>query len=176
MWIYKPTKDNSSRFVLGEKGARPLICFGINSSTAEPDKLDNTLRQVQLTAQSFKYDGWIMLNIYPQRATDPNNMHERIDTSIHKKNLYHIKQIFKSHPTADTWAAWGSLINKRPFLKECLMDIAQITEQFKPNWLNKGALLKEGHPHHPLYLRKDAPFKSFDIRKYLGSLINEIKN
>lgn len=35
-WIYKNTSDNKSRFVLGTKGDKPLICFGINPSTAEP--------------------------------------------------------------------------------------------------------------------------------------------
>jgi len=32
MWIYKNTSDNSARFVLGESGKKPLICFGINAS------------------------------------------------------------------------------------------------------------------------------------------------
>lgn len=35
-----------------------------------------------------------MLNIYPQRATNPNNMHKEIDKKIHKRNLEFIKSLF----------------------------------------------------------------------------------
>lgn len=54
-WIYKHTKDNTSRFVLGEIGAKNLICIGINPSTATPESLDNTLKKVQKFASNKGY-------------------------------------------------------------------------------------------------------------------------
>ena len=42
-WIYINTDDNKYRFVLGTKGEHPLICLGVNPSTATPQKLDTTL-------------------------------------------------------------------------------------------------------------------------------------
>lgn len=74
-WIYKKTTDNSSRFVLGEPGSNSLVCVGVNPSTATPEKLDNTLRTVKKLSAVHGFDGWIMLNLYPQRATNPNDMH-----------------------------------------------------------------------------------------------------
>ncbi len=33
----------------------------------------------------------------------------------------------------------------------------------------------DGHPHHPLYLRKDAEMKEFDIERYLKKMSNIFK-
>ncbi|MBI5150269.1 MAG: DUF1643 domain-containing protein [Candidatus Omnitrophica bacterium] len=115
MWIYKNNEDNSVRFILGEDGKNPLVCFGVNPSTAEPDKLDNTLRSVRNNSLRRNYDGWIMLNLYPQRATNPRGLSLELDKNIHKKNLAHIKDVFCSNPKLTVWAAWGGLIEKRPF-------------------------------------------------------------
>jgi hypothetical protein len=43
-WIYEKAEDDSSRYVLGIKGKKPLVCIGVNPSNAEPEKLENTLK------------------------------------------------------------------------------------------------------------------------------------
>ena len=166
MWLYENTEDNKARFVLGEHGNRPLICFGINPSTAVPERLDRTLTQVQKRAKRTKHDGWIMFNLYPQRATDPNNLHKESVNNIHSKNLKAIKRIFSRYPESTVWAAWGGIIKKRTFLKECLKDIVSIL----PKTVNWVQVADCKHPHHPLYLNKDLEFTSFDINKYLKDL------
>jgi len=45
-WIYIKENDNAARYVLGVQGKSPLIFFGVNPSTAEPNKLDNTVKNV----------------------------------------------------------------------------------------------------------------------------------
>ena len=42
-WIYAPNFYSEYRYILGTRGKNPLICIGINPSTAQPDDLDNTL-------------------------------------------------------------------------------------------------------------------------------------
>jgi hypothetical protein len=49
-WLYENNEDNTVRYILGTKGKKPLLCFGINPSTAEPEKLDNTLKSVERVA------------------------------------------------------------------------------------------------------------------------------
>jgi len=166
MWLYENTKDNKARFVLGEKGERPLICFGVNPSTAIPDKLDRTLTQVQRKSMGIGYDGWIMFNLYPQRATNPKDLHKELVNDIHNKNLKVIKKIFSHYPNSTIWAAWGGIIKKRAFLKDCLKDIVSVMPK-TVNWVHIAA---KKHPHHPLYLKKDSRFISFDINKYLEDL------
>ena len=34
-------------------------------------------------------------------------------------------------------------------------------------WYTAGPLLKSGHPHHPLYLKRDTKLLDFDIEMYL---------
>jgi hypothetical protein len=65
-WIYERSADGSARFVLGTVGVNPLVCFGINPSTAVPNAPDGTVARVS----KFAVDSWTMLNVYPQIATD----------------------------------------------------------------------------------------------------------
>jgi len=113
MWIYKNTKDNKARFILGEEGENLLVCFGVNASTAEPENLDPTLTIVRNRSKENSFSGWVMLNLYPQRATNPSDMHQELDKVIHKKNLDSIKQVFNKRSDVVVWAAWGGLINER---------------------------------------------------------------
>ena len=64
--------DDTARFMLGEVGENPIICFGINPSTANDEKDDPTISKIRKIASENNCDGWIMLNLYPQRATNPN--------------------------------------------------------------------------------------------------------
>ena len=64
--------DDKVRFILGEVGTNTIICFGINPSTANDIKDDPTISKIRKIASENNCDGWIMLNLYPQRATNPN--------------------------------------------------------------------------------------------------------
>ena len=65
------------------------------------------------------------------------------------------------------WAAWGSVIEKRPYLRACLQDFLAIGKDRGASWYCAGAITKKGHPHHPLYLRKDEVLRPFDVESYL---------
>ena len=68
------------------------------------------------------------------------------------------------------WAAWGAIIEKRKYLPECVRDMVRVGQKFGAKWYCAGAITKKGHPHHPLYLRKDEKLKDFPIDAYLASL------
>ena len=165
-WIYARTDDNKARFLLGEKGKKTLICIGINPSTAEPGKLDNTLTTVRRFSRDLGYDSWMMLNVYPQRATDPNALEREMDAEYHAENVQQIASYLRSG-TFDIWAAWGTIIMRRPYLLPCLNDIVAITRRRSVQWYTVGMPTKDGHPHHPLYLRKTLGLQSFNIDRYL---------
>lgn len=165
-WLYERTTDNYARFVLGTIGNNPLICFGINPSTAEPGNLDPTINYVSSIATSNGFDCFVMLNVYPQRATNPNSLHKAFHPELKTENERHIAALISGRELT-IWAAWGSLIKKRQYLGALLQDIVFLPELRNCTRVSRGALTKDGHPHHPLYVKKDCLFESFDIRRYI---------
>lgn len=174
-WLYVPCRYSEYRYILGTRGKNPLICIGINPSTAEPDNLDNTLKSVERIAHHNGYDSFIMFNVYPQRATDPDDMDPEFNAPMHEENMKAFEYILSSYGEGlkpAVWAAWGTIIEKRPYLKDCVKDMITRGERFGAKWYTAGARSKaKGHPHHPLYLKKDSSTDIFeDIISYLDSL------
>ena len=48
--------------------------------------------------------------------------------------------------------------------------MAEIGQQYGARWLCAGQRSVKGHPHHPLYLRKDEKVRPFDVEEYLKCL------
>ena len=166
LWYYEPHVYLPYRYVLGRPGARPLVCIGINPSTAQPGALDPTLKSVERHALANHFDGWIMFNVYPQRATDPNDMDRQFDPDLHAENLRWLDAVLtQTQPTM--WAAWGTLIEKRGYLPGLMQDMVAHTRARQAPWVTFGPRSKKGHPHHPLYLRTDAAPEPFDVEDYL---------
>ena len=169
-WIYAPNFYSEYRYILGTRGKKPLICIGINPSTAKPDDLDNTLKSVERIALGNGFDSFIMFNVYAQRATNPDAMEQQCNVQLHRENLEAFRYVLSISEKPAVWAAWGTIIEKREYLPACLRDMLSAGEAYGAQWYCAGAISKKGHPHHPLYLRKDEKLKSFDIHGYLDRL------
>lgn len=168
-WIYVPDFYSEYRYILGTKGKNPLICIGINPSTAEPDNLDNTLKSVERIALNNNYDSFIMFNVYAQRATNPDDMEKQFNLKLHKENMKAFEYVLELSVKPSIWAAWGNIIEKRSYLFDCVKDMIEIGNKYNAKWYSCGKVSKKGHPHHPLYLSKDLPLDKFDIEKYINS-------
>ena len=169
-WLYAPNLYSEYRYILGTRGKKPLICIGINPSTAQPGDLDNTLKSVQRIALGNGFDSFIMFNVYAQRATDPDAMEKTCNLQLHKENLEAFRYVLSIGENPTVWAAWGTIIEKRDYLKDCLRDMIAAGEEFGASWVCAGKVSKKGHPHHPLYLRKDEVVRPFDVTAYLDNL------
>ncbi len=178
------------RYILGERFnsdiEKSLICIGMNPSMAMPNNLDPTLKRVQKYAkENGEYGSWYMLNVYPQGATNPNNMDmdETYDKGIHLQNIIAIQALLSSIPEADVWCAWGAIINdsKRRFLSDLLFgndeqEIRGILSLFgyKYDFKAYGATRK-GYPKHPLLMSREDKLKRLnDVG--LHTLSNRINN
>ena len=166
-WIYAPNFYSEYRYILGTRGKNPLICIGINPSTAEPDNLDNTLKSVERIALGNGFDSFIMFNVNAQRATDPNSMEKVCNLQLHKENLEAFRYVLSISDKPAVWAAWGAIIEKRDYHADRVRDMVQVGQEYGASWYCAGAITKKGHPHHPLYLRKDEKLKPFDVTGYL---------
>ena len=169
-WIYAPNFYSEYRYILGTRGKNPLICIGINPSTAEPDNLDNTLKSVERIALGNGFESFIMFNVYAQRATAPDDMEKECNLLLHQENLEAFRYVLSISENPAIWAAWGAIIEKRKYLPGCVRDLLEAGREFGASWYCAGAITKKGHPHHPLYLRKDEKLKPFDVSTYLDTL------
>ena len=64
-WLYAPNFYSEYRYILGTRGKNPLICIGINPSTAKPGDLDNTLKY-----HSFSFN-YFFLFLYSSISITP---------------------------------------------------------------------------------------------------------
>ena len=171
-WLYVPNVYAEYRYILGTRGEHPLICIGINPSTAAPDALDNTLKSVERVARFNGFDSFLMFNVYAQRATNPDDMEQTYNPQLHQENLkafdYALSLDRSGAPAV--WAAWGTIIEKRPYLPNCVRDMIQVGKARGAAWYSAGRRSKKGHPHHPLYLSKTSVLEPFDVEGYLDAL------
>ena len=169
-WLYAPNFYSEYRYILGTRGKNPLICVGINPSTAKPDDLDNTLKSVQRIAAGNGFDSFLMFNVYAQRATRPDDMERQCNLRLHEENMKAFGHLLCIGEKPAVWAAWGAIIENRKYLPRCVADMLSISREYDASWFCAGAISKKGHPHHPLYLRKDEKLKPFDTESYLSKL------
>ena len=167
-WLYVPNSYSEYRYILGTRGKNPLICIGINPSTAAPEALDPTLKSVERIAHANGYDSFLMFNVYAQRATRPDDMEKTMNPLLHAENRKAFRYLLSLSATPAVWAAGGNIIEKRDYLTDCMRDFLEDGKSVGAKWYTAGPLLKSGHPHHPLYLRKDTRLLDFDIEAYLN--------
>ena len=175
-WLYVPNVYAEYRYILGTRGEKPLICVGVNPSTAAPNALDNTLKSVERIALGNGYDSFLMFNVYAQRATRPGDMEPAVNPRLHAENMaafrYALSQTRVGRPAV--WAAWGNIIEQRPYLPGCVRDMIAVGAEFDARWFSAGKRSKRGHPHHPLYLRRDSPLDPFDAAAYLSDCLGAL--
>ena len=165
-WLYVPNTYSEYRYILGTRGQKPLICVGINPSTAAPDALDPTLQSAQRIALNNGYDSFLMFNVYAQRATRPDDMEPECNQALHRENMRAFAYILSRTPDPVVWAAWGTVIEKRDYLWDCLQEMIAIGQEHGARWVKCGRVSAAGHPHHPLYLRADSRIEDFPVEEY----------
>ncbi|MBE6605623.1 MAG: DUF1643 domain-containing protein [Ruminococcaceae bacterium] len=170
-WLYVPPRYSEYRYILGTKGENPLICIGINPSTAVPGNLDNTLKSVERIAKHNGYDSFIMFNVYAERATKPSDMDKECNLHLHRENMKAFRYVLERSKSPSLWAAWGAIIEERDYLAGCVADMIDLGREYSVKWYTSGKISKAGHPHHPLYLKKDSLLDEFDVSTYVNTVL-----
>ena len=169
-WLYVPNTYGEYRYILGTRGERPLICVGVNPSTAGPDHLDPTLQSVRRIAGSNGYDSFLMGNVSAQRATRPDDLDRVPDLRLQRENLRAFAYLLSLAGEAPVvWAAWGAVAEKRPYLRDFIREMGETAAAFGARWCCAGARSRRGHPHHPLYLPAASVLEPFDLEAYLAA-------
>ena len=163
-WLY--VGDEKERYVLGQPAARNILVFGVNPSTASAgeNNLDPTIRKVRKLVSEQGCDGWIMVNLYPLRSTDPKELPKKADKKLIENNLKIMRAIEQSYYIEKIWAAWGNIIDTRFYLGEALYDIQETLTSAE--WYYRGEMTKQGNPRHPLYMKSGESFNWFPVADY----------
>lgn len=167
--IVKMVGDEHIRYSLTNKGDNPLIVFGINPSTADKGKPDPTMRRVMGFAERYGFDSFVMLNVYPLRATNPAALPQECDAALHAANINEIVNVVSSHPGVPILLAYGGNINSRKYLRPCLRDIVEAIKQYSPKYYQIGTALNlDGSPKHPLMALYSSTMTPCDINKQIS--------
>jgi hypothetical protein len=111
--IYQSTADDACRFALGRSGRRTLVVVGLNPSTATREKSDPTAAKVERVARAYGYDGFVLVNLCPVRATDCHTLPTTVEPGLLEANLEAIGDVAASVQDLVLWAAWGAPILMR---------------------------------------------------------------
>ena len=139
---------NEFRFSLTKEGDRKLVVFGVNPSTANEQIADLTITKVMGFAERNGFDGFIMLNLYPQHCTNPESLDKEIDEELQRKNLEVIRLSVGDMKESIILLGFGDTINLRPYLKRRPKEIIDMLAPNNPQWKNVGTLTKNGNPRH----------------------------
>ena len=166
-WLY--IGDTEERYLLGEPGGANVLILGVNPSTASPGEsnLDPTIKRVRKIVSANGFDGWIMANLYPLRATDPDKLPLQADKKLLERNLKVLGALQSSYYIQRVWAAWGDVIDTRDYLGAALIDIEATLEDV--GWYRIGKTTRKGNPRHPLYQKESEKFEPFPIFDYMCS-------
>lgn len=147
--LMTPSQRTETRYSLIKEGEKMLIVVGFNPSTADDKKIDPTMRFVLGIAEFNGYSGLAMVNLYPLRSTNPDELPFSVDEEIATENLSHINSILEKYPYADILLAYGNLVNKRSYTKEIASNLIDLFKSKSRN-IYCLAKLKSGNPKHPL--------------------------
>lgn len=129
------------RECIGGEGYAMFV--GLNPSTADETQDDPTIRRCIAFAKAWGYAGLCMTNLFAFRATDPKDMKAAADP-VGPDNNKHIGIL--AQRAGVVVAAWGANGTHLGRDAEVLAMLDQA--------LHCLALTKDGHPCHPLYLKK----------------------
>lgn len=167
-YIYQNTPDNANRFVIGTVGNNPLIVMSINPSVGSPTQTSSTLGSVRHIAADYGYDSWIILCLYPQRATHLDELTEFANQDLINENNKVIDEILSKFPNRKIWAAWGTHYFDRPFFAPCLAEILKIADKYGDTWMHYGPLDEDGAPRYCLYLEPGEGWYPFDCQAFVN--------
>ncbi|MEF2920657.1 MAG: DUF1643 domain-containing protein [Acutalibacteraceae bacterium] len=143
-----PTEYGPHRFLLGKRGENPLVAICMNPSAAKDTSSDLTVNRIITISQKLRKDGWIVFNLYPERATDANKM-DPFKQELSDRNVKEIKKFLVENNIKEVWGAWGDdkklnqLIKGKQQLLTMIADIGVKVFYF-------GTLTRKGNPRHPL--------------------------
>lgn len=152
LWRAWPVEDMLVGENSAETRAHKFVQFiGLNPSTADEIKDDNTIRRCIGYSKSWGYGAMCMTNLFGFRATNPADMMNNAGEAPHfsRENAQWIADV--AQEAGLVVCAWG---NHGAHLSRGRKVLAHLRVEMKLQPYHLG-MTSAGHPKHPLYLKKD---------------------
>lgn len=126
----------------------PKACFVmLNPSTADADTDDHTIRKLTGFCTRWRLGGYVVVNLFAYRATDPSVLERVLDPAGPRCDEYIRKALEDAHgPIVVGWGANTRMASRRP---DKVLDIIIYGAHKNPLCLGTN---KDGSPKHPLML------------------------
>ncbi len=143
-----PCKYERYRFALGKSGKNPLVVICMNPSAANESSSDMTINRVISVSQKLKMDGWVVFNVYPERATNARDI-GRFNSDLSNRNTEIICDFLKKNRISEVWGAWGNDNNIEALVKGKRALLSKLHEN-NIKIFYFGTLTKDNNPRHPI--------------------------
>jgi len=146
----------------------PLAICGLNPSTADETKDDPTIRRELAFARREGRMGIIKVNLIAYRATDPDDVqtaHDRamkVASAPHPVSGWNDPWLDRAFSLGTPVAAWGAGL--WPWAAGLASYAQTAARKATGTEMLCFGTTKNGHPRHPLYLRKNAPLEPWHER------------
>lgn len=137
--------DRGYRYALWRDwgGEGYAMFVGLNPSTADETTDDPTIRRCVAYAKAWGYGALCMTNLFAFRATDPKDMLSARDPVGPENDATLIDLSGGAGVVVAAWGTYGTHLGRGQMVRNMLPGLHCLK------------LTKDGHPGHPLYLRKD---------------------
>jgi hypothetical protein len=171
LWQPDP-EEQTHRFVLGNVSRAsivdpPLIAICMNPSRADRTQSDKTVNRLIEASTDNGYPGWIMLNLYPQRATKPSDL-SPFDSGLSAANCAAIEQTLLRFQVVEVLGAWGGQSHKT--LRQAKPSVLDTLDRLGVRLYMWDGLTKTGNPFHPTPRR--SPLLMQGTKRYLTRIGN----
>lgn len=148
-WDPDPAIPNH-RSVLGQLDqglpqSRPLVVLGMNPSYANNTISDATVNRVAEASIQLGYSGWAIVNLYPERATQPKNL-GAFDQRLCDDNCIQIERFIKSYGIDESFGAWGNPPNAT--IRLAKPQVLRVVRGLGVRIFHFGNLTTKGEPRH----------------------------
>ena len=165
--IIYPKQYGKYRFCLGKNGTDPLVAVCMNPSAAKETKSDMTINRIIGISKLLNKNGWIVFNLYPERATNAKSL-GAFNQTILNDNIEIIKEYLINKNIDEIWAAWGDIHNIES-LCEGKRALLSMLSEINVRAFYYGTLTKSLNPRHPLQRHEKINLtdkKYLDLRIY----------
>ena len=136
-------------------GERTLCFVMLNPSTADEFQNDPTLVRCVSYASRWGYQHLYVVNLFAYRETDPDSLLRKYNASFDIVGPANDRYILNRARESDRVVfAWGALDTRLAWRAYAVCK--RLREALPDSYFWALGLTKDGHPRHPLYMRRDA--------------------